>query len=61
MSEIIRYLSFSDWFVSLSMMLSRYIRAVAKGKVAGCSSGLGVGVEGSSKKEKVSWAQTIGW
>ena len=26
------YLSFSDWFISLSIMFSRFIHAVAKGK-----------------------------
>ena len=31
-SEIIGYLSFSDWFISLSIMFSRSIHAVIKGK-----------------------------
>ena len=34
MSEIIRYLSFSDWLTSLSTMLSRFIHAVTKGKIS---------------------------
>ena len=33
MSEVIWYLSFSDWLMSLSLMLSRSIRAVAKGEI----------------------------
>ena len=33
MSEIISYLSFSDWLISLSMMFSRSIHAVAKDKI----------------------------
>ena len=32
MSEIIWYLSFSDWLISLSIMLTRSIHSVAKGK-----------------------------
>ena len=34
MSEIIWYLSFSDWLISLSIMLFRPIHAVTKGKVS---------------------------
>ena len=33
MSEIIWYLFFSDWLLSLSIMFSRSIHAVAKGKI----------------------------
>ena len=33
MSEIIWFLFFSDWLISLSMMFSRFIYAVAKGKI----------------------------
>ena len=33
MREIIRYLSSSDWLISLSIMLSRAIHTVAKGKI----------------------------
>ena len=33
-SEMIRYLPFSDWLISLSLILSRSIHAVAKGKVS---------------------------
>ena len=33
MSEIIWYLSLSDWLISLSIMLSRSIHMVAKGKI----------------------------
>ena len=32
MSEIIWYLSFSDWLISLSIMFCKSIHAVAKGK-----------------------------
>ena len=34
MSEIIWYLSFSDWIISLSILFSRSIHAVAKGKIS---------------------------
>ena len=34
MSEIIWFLSFSDWLISLSIMFSRSIHAVAKGKIS---------------------------
>ena len=34
MSEIIWYSSFSDWLISLSIMFSRPIHAVAKGKIS---------------------------
>ena len=34
MSEIIWYLSFSDWFTSFSIIFSRSIYAVAKGKIS---------------------------
>ena len=34
MSEIIRYLPFSIWLISLSIILSRFIHAVAKGKIS---------------------------
>ena len=33
MSEIIWYLSFSDWFISLSIMFSRSIHALTKDKI----------------------------
>ena len=33
MSEVIWYLSFSDWLISLSIMFSRSIHTVAKGKI----------------------------
>ena len=33
MNEIIQYLSFSDWFISLSIMFSRSIHTVTKGKI----------------------------
>ena len=33
-NEITQYLSFSGWLVSLSIMLSRSIHAVTKGKVS---------------------------
>ena len=33
MSEIIQYLSFSDWIMSLSIMFSMSIQTVAKGKI----------------------------
>ena len=35
MSEILWYFSFSDWFISLSIMFSRSIHTVAKGKTFG--------------------------
>ena len=36
MSEIIRYLSFSDWLISLSIMLFRSVHAVTKDKILWC-------------------------
>ena len=33
-SEIIRYLSFSDWLISLRIIVSRSIHAVAEGKIS---------------------------
>ena len=36
--EIIWYLSFSDWLISLSITLSRSVYAVIKGKVSFCDS-----------------------